>query len=181
MLLDADKRVSKLYDLGSMPATVLMSRSMIVQEALAEQSTSKAVMRCTAGEGRAVDDSSVFGWLFSGSFFSCGDWETRDARVQRERDRLDPMMVRLLDNLHLLPSHQGAGIGRGLLTAVARGAHAHATRPGLYLWCYDKNTRARAFYEHLGAEAVEQIMYAAPDGQSHPEWRYAWRATPFAP
>lgn len=71
----------------AMPATVLMSRSMIVQEALAEQSTSKAVMRCTAGEGRAVDDSSVFGWLFSGSFFSCGDWETRDARVQRERDQ----------------------------------------------------------------------------------------------
>ena len=71
----------------AMPATVLMSRSLLVQEALAEQSTSKAVMRCTAGEGRAVDDSSVFGWLFSGSFFSCGDWETRDARVQRERDQ----------------------------------------------------------------------------------------------
>lgn len=70
-----------------MPVTVLMSRSMLVQSALAEQSTSKAAMLCTAGEGRAMDDSSLIGWLFGGSYFACGDWETREARVQRERDR----------------------------------------------------------------------------------------------
>ncbi len=88
----------------------------------------------------------------------------------------DPTWGTLVDNLHLLPSHQGAGIGRGLLTAVAKVAHARATHPGLFLWCYDQNTRARAFYEHLGAEAVEQIMFAAPDGHSVPDWRYAWRS-----
>ncbi|MBL8275641.1 MAG: hypothetical protein JNL93_03000 [Pelomonas sp.] len=71
----------------AMPASVLMSRSMIVQEALAEQSGSKAAMVCTAGEARAVDGSSLAGWLFGGSYFSCGDWETREARVQRERDQ----------------------------------------------------------------------------------------------
>ncbi|WP_457424381.1 hypothetical protein [Roseateles sp. P5_E7] len=71
----------------AMPATVLMSRSMLVQEALAEQSSSKAAMICTGGDARAVDDSSITSWLFGGSFFSCGDWETRDARVQRERDQ----------------------------------------------------------------------------------------------
>ena len=71
----------------AMPAAVLMSRSMIVQEALTEQSSSKAAMVCTAGEGKAVDDSSLLGWLFGGSYFSCGDWETREARVQRDRDR----------------------------------------------------------------------------------------------
>ncbi|HEY8878701.1 MAG TPA: hypothetical protein VIN03_14130 [Roseateles sp.] len=71
----------------AMPAAVLMSRSMLVQEALAEQSSSKAAMICTAGEGRAVDDSSLLGWLFGGSYFHCGDWETREARVQRDRDR----------------------------------------------------------------------------------------------
>lgn len=71
----------------AMPASVLMSRSMLVQEALAEQSGSKAAMVCTAGEARAVDGSSVMGWLFGGSYFSCGDWETREARVQRERDQ----------------------------------------------------------------------------------------------
>ena len=93
----------------------------------------------------------------------------------------DPTWGSLVDNLHLLPSHQGAGIGRGLLTAVAHVAHERAKHPGLFLWCYEQNTRARAFYEHLGAEAVEQIMYAAPDGQSYPEWRYAWRTMPAAP
>jgi hypothetical protein len=71
----------------AMPSTVLLSRSMLVQEALAEQSSSKAAMVCTSGEGRAIDGSSLMGWLFGGSFFSCGQWETREARVQRDRDR----------------------------------------------------------------------------------------------
>lgn len=71
----------------AMPATVLMSRSMLVQEALAEQSSSKAAMVCTAGEGRALDGSSITGWLFGGSYFQCGDWETREARLQRDRDQ----------------------------------------------------------------------------------------------
>lgn len=71
----------------AMPASVLLSRSMLVQDALMQQSGSKAAMICTAGEGRATDGSSLTGWLFGGSYFSCGDWETREARVQRERDR----------------------------------------------------------------------------------------------
>lgn len=71
----------------AMPSSVLLSRSMLVQEALAKESGSKAAMVCTSGAARAVDGSSLTGWLFGGSYFSCGDWETREARVQRERDR----------------------------------------------------------------------------------------------
>ncbi|MBI3346426.1 MAG: hypothetical protein HY020_04345 [Burkholderiales bacterium] len=71
----------------AMPVSVLMSRSMLVQQVLAEESSSKAAMVCTGGDARAVDDSSVMGWLFGGSYFSCGDWETREARQQRDRDR----------------------------------------------------------------------------------------------
>jgi hypothetical protein len=70
----------------AMPATVLLSRSMLVQEVLTQESASKAAMVCIGGQARAVDGSSVAGWLFSGSYFSCGDWETREARQQRERD-----------------------------------------------------------------------------------------------
>ena len=62
---------------------------MLVQEALAAESGSKAAMVCTAGEGRAIDDSSLTGWLFGGSYFRCGDWETREARVQRERTQYE--------------------------------------------------------------------------------------------
>lgn len=71
----------------AMPASVLLSRSMLVQSALAEESSSKAAMVCTGGKARAVDGSSVGGWLFGGSYFSCSDWETREARQQRDRDQ----------------------------------------------------------------------------------------------
>ncbi len=72
---------------AAMPASVLLSRSMLVQETLAAESGSKAAMVCVGGNARAIDGSSVFGWLFGGSYFSCGDWETREARLQRERDQ----------------------------------------------------------------------------------------------
>lgn len=71
----------------AMPASVLLSRSMLVQSALMEQNDSKAAMVCTAGEGRALDSSGVLGWLFGGSYFHCATWETREARQQRDRDR----------------------------------------------------------------------------------------------
>jgi hypothetical protein len=71
----------------AMPASVLLSRSMLVQSVLAEESSSKAALVCTGGQARAVDGSSVGGWLFGGSYFSCGEWETREARQQRDRDQ----------------------------------------------------------------------------------------------
>lgn len=69
-----------------MPASVLLSRSMLVQSMLQDQGSSTAAMVCTAGEGRANDGSSLFGWLFGGSHFQCSQWETREARQQRERE-----------------------------------------------------------------------------------------------
>ena len=71
----------------AMPAAVLMSRSMLVQKILTEESSSKAAMVCTAGDAHAADSSSLLGWLFGGSYFQCGEWETREARQQRERDQ----------------------------------------------------------------------------------------------
>lgn len=70
----------------AMPASVLMSRSMLVQSMLQDQGSSSAALVCTAGEGRANDGSSLFGWLFGGSHFQCSEWETREARQQRERE-----------------------------------------------------------------------------------------------
>lgn len=70
----------------AMPASVLLSRSMLVQSMLQDQGSSSAALVCTAGEGRANDGSSLFGWLFGGSHFQCSEWETREARQQRERE-----------------------------------------------------------------------------------------------
>ena len=72
---------------AGMPLSVLLSRSMLVQESMLEQSNSKAALVCTAGSAHAMDDSSLIGWLFGGSYFSCDAWETRDAQLQRERER----------------------------------------------------------------------------------------------
>jgi hypothetical protein len=73
----------------AMPLTVLMSRSMLVQTALTDELNLKAAMVCTAGEGRALDGSSLLGWLFGGSYFQCGDWETREGRIQRDREQAE--------------------------------------------------------------------------------------------
>lgn len=73
----------------AMPVTVLMSRSMLVQTVLTEESSSTAAMVCTAGTAEPRDGSSLLGWLFSGSYFQCGDWETREARVQRAREQAE--------------------------------------------------------------------------------------------
>ena len=79
--------------------------------------------------------------------------------------------------------HDGEPVGFAFasIDRVDPSGDERAPHPGLFLWCYERNTRARAFYERQGAEAVEQILYAAPDGQWYPEWRYAWRTTLFAP
>lgn len=72
-----------------MPASVLMARSMLAQSVLSEPGNATAALICTGGEGRALDGSNLMGWLFGGSYFQCGNWETRDARVQRERDQAE--------------------------------------------------------------------------------------------
>lgn len=73
----------------AMPASVLLSRSMLVQSMLQDQGSSTAALVCTAGEGRANDGSSLSGWLFGGSHFQCSQWETREARQQREREQYE--------------------------------------------------------------------------------------------
>jgi GNAT superfamily N-acetyltransferase len=73
-----------------------------------------------------------------------------------------------LSHLMVDPDHQGRGHGATLL------ARAIADRRERQLWTYQKNTRARRFYEARGWELVELT-----DGQGNehgePEVRYAWR------
>ena len=51
----------------------------------------------------------------------------------------------MLTQLYILPGHQGAGIGSALLDA------AKSARPGGFrLYAFQRNTRARRFYERRG-------------------------------
>jgi GNAT superfamily N-acetyltransferase len=87
----------------------------------------------------------------------------------------DPQWGMLLDNLHVLPGQQGLGIGRRLLHELTGWAQQHYPALGIYLWVYELNSRTRAWYERLGAEAIEHKVIPAPGGGTVAEWLYAWR------
>jgi GNAT superfamily N-acetyltransferase len=62
---------------------------------------------------------------------------------------------RELDALYVLASHHGRGIGRALIEAAIIDARASAAA-ALGFWVVHGNTRARRFYEAVGAEAVAE-------------------------
>ncbi len=73
-----------------------------------------------------------------------------------------------IDQLHVDPDAQGRGIGSRLLEL------AKATCPtGLRLFTFQRNERARAFYERRGFEVVR--LGTSPPPESEPDVEYRWR------
>jgi GNAT superfamily N-acetyltransferase len=75
----------------------------------------------------------------------------------------------MVQQLYILPGYQGIGIGSALLSL------AKARRPdGLRLYAFQRNSRARAFYERRGFVAI-----AFGDGsgneEGEPDVLYEWR------
>ncbi len=73
-----------------------------------------------------------------------------------------------VDQLYILPSAQGQGIGSRLLD-IAKEAH-----PQLFLWTFQRNATARRFYEARGFVAVEQTDGTANE-EKEPDILYHWR------
>lgn len=72
-----------------------------------------------------------------------------------------------IDQLYVEPDEQGSGVGSALL------AHAKALHPdGLSLFTFQRNARARAFYEARGFRAVR--FGVSPASESEPDVRYEW-------
>lgn len=88
----------------------------------------------------------------------------------------DPSRGALLDNLHLVATARGGGIGAALLRAVAALGIARGWPSGLHLWVFDANDGACRFYERHGGRVVERIMYDTADGGSYPARCYHWDA-----
>jgi GNAT superfamily N-acetyltransferase len=88
--------------------------------------------------------------------------------------REHPIFGSFLDNLHVVPQSIGQGIGRQLLSEVARRLIAEKIPGGLYLWVIEKNSRARKFYARAGAVEVERVELPMPDGSRLPEMRCYW-------
>ena len=80
----------------------------------------------------------------------------------------------LLDNLHVSAELRGLGIGRLLLSELAREIQARRWETGLFLWVFEVNAGARRFYERYGAVPVEVSLRDTPGGGVARGWRYAW-------
>lgn len=74
-----------------------------------------------------------------------------------------------VDQLYILPSVQGQGIGSRLLD-IAKGAH-----PQLFLWTFQRNTPARRFYETRGFVATEETDGSGNE-ENEPDVLYRWPA-----
>ena len=78
-----------------------------------------------------------------------------------------------LSAVYLRPGHQRAGIGRRLVSAVARAQRAHGAN-GLIVWVIAENKGARAFYERLGAALLVEQPFEW-DGMPLTEAGYGFR------
>lgn len=96
-----------------------------------------------------------------------------EVSVVRDGDRLIAVLATSpgwLDQLYVVPAAQGTGIGRALVE------HAKERSDGvLDLWAFQRNARARRFYESAGFIAVE-FTDGAGNEEREPDVRYRWRS-----
>ena len=72
-----------------------------------------------------------------------------------------------IDQLYVLPEMQGRGVGSELLQVAKRAFD------GLQLWTFQRNLRARRFYEARGFVLVEETDGAGNE-ENEPDARYRW-------
>jgi len=72
----------------------------------------------------------------------------------------------LLENLHVIQTRKGDGIGTQLLARTAEALLGRASAAGLYLWVLEQNTAAQAFYQARGATCVERGFVPPPGGDA---------------
>src|SRR4051812_34954213 len=72
-----------------------------------------------------------------------------------------------IEQLHVLPAAQGRGVGTELLDIAKRACER------LELWTFQRNARARRFYEVRGFTMVEQTD-GARNEEEEPDARYLW-------
>jgi GNAT superfamily N-acetyltransferase len=73
-----------------------------------------------------------------------------------------------IDQLYVLPSHQGHGLGSALLNV------AKARLPTIRLWTFQRNAGARRFYEKCGFQVVEETDGSGNE-EREPDVLYEWR------
>jgi putative acetyltransferase len=72
-----------------------------------------------------------------------------------------------LDQLYVHPDHHGRGFGHALLE------QARADVSGLQLWAFQRNARARAFYEAHGF-VLDRLTDGSGNEEREPDALYVW-------
>jgi GNAT superfamily N-acetyltransferase len=85
-----------------------------------------------------------------------------------------PRYGALLDNLHVLETMKGRGLGSQLLVAAAGWCEQRRSGSGMHLWVYERNLAARRFYERFGARELQRVVTGVPGGGGTVSLRYGW-------
>ncbi len=87
----------------------------------------------------------------------------------------DAVWGSLIDNLHVAPGSQRRGIGTQLMADAFVWLETNFPRDAIYLWVMENNSKARRFYEQLGAVDAGVVDKPNPvGGGSALNCRYVW-------
>jgi ribosomal protein S18 acetylase RimI-like enzyme len=86
----------------------------------------------------------------------------------------DPSWGSFIDNLHVADSAKGSGIGSSLMRQAGTWLASVYGDLGVYLLVLESNSRARRFYERLGAENDQVFTTETHGGAVVRSCRYTW-------
>lgn len=86
----------------------------------------------------------------------------------------DPAHGSLIDNLHVSSGQRQQGVGRMLMNKCSREVFLRAEVKKMYLWVYEDNRKAIAFYEKMNGALVETVEKENEDGSRALVRRYCW-------
>lgn len=81
-----------------------------------------------------------------------------------------------IDSLHVSATARGQGTGKALLQKAAQWIMEKDADSPIYLWVFEDNSRAIAFYQRLGGDIVEQATSEMPFSRGAPALRIAWKS-----
>jgi GNAT superfamily N-acetyltransferase len=85
----------------------------------------------------------------------------------------EPARGACLDNLHVLPSHHGRGLGRELFPDAAQWVRRQEPTWPMHLWVFEENHQARRFYDLLEGRVVARELKRI-GGVNVPSLCYSW-------
>ncbi len=104
-------------------------------------------------------------------YFCSKVWGRQDIWVADEHDMIVGFVARTpgwLNHLYILPDYQGSGIGAELHDLAREG------QDEMQLWAFQKNAKARRFYENRGWTVTKETD-GADNMEKEPDVLYHWR------